>query len=179
MVGNFPDSKNETLRKKGVKLKRNAEQNIRFIGQDARTPFLDVTANAAIKIDSGNDDFAAFGDFYSSGVYQKLVGSTERTYEDVYGNNDYTNSAGDPTIKQALDEVFGNVEGQAGTETGLTENTLIQVVGQSSALPNRPSLREQGNRLARAQNGLNDFPDESTEGIRGVEEFDAPIESVV
>jgi hypothetical protein len=179
VVDNFPDSRNEILRKKGAKLSSTSERSIRFVGQDRQLPFLDAAVDAAVEIGAGNPDFAELGEAYATSEYQRTPGSSERTYEPVYGDDDFSVSISDPGVRRALDEAFGNVDGEAGTETGLTKTTLIEVFGRSSALPNLPSLRERGSRSYRSQNGAADFPDESTSGVRGVEDTDAPIEPVI
>lgn len=176
MADNRPDNQEVTLEKRGVRISKK-RRPVNFIGSSRDQTFAKLAAEAAARIGLGQDNFAAIGSFYENGLYARQNG--RRPYEAVYGDEDYTLSASDPSVQQALDQVYGDRNGQAGVETGLATSTVRAALGSSQALPNVPSLPERGDSSSLAQNLSSVVRDEELASVRLVADFDAPIEPVI
>lgn len=168
-----PETTQATLEKRGVRVTRN-RRPLNFIGKNADKAFAKLAASFAVRISEGDSDFASIGGFYENGIYARVNG--KRSYEPVYGDDDYSVSIGDSGVQQVLTEAFGDKDGKAGTETGL--DSVRAALGSANALPNTLSLPERGRGAAIAQDSVADVRDEELVGVRLAGDYDAPIESV-
>lgn len=167
---NLRDSIAENLEKRGVKARANKSRNLNFVGKTSGVSFAQALADNLVTTPT-----PVLGEQYASAKYESSANSGERVYEPVYGDSDYTTAvAGDPTLRQQLDEVFGSKPAPEASQIG--EASLISVLGLSSAVPNLPGLSERRDALVRAQDGARVSQDDESDGVRGVEADDAPIE---
>ena len=126
-----------------------------------------------------NTDVAVLGEAYQSVRYG--VTTTAKVYEDIYGDTDFSESVvQDPTVRQTLDDVFGNNDNDpTGEAAALSEEEARVTVGRTgSTQVNAASLLEINKGLGRAQAGFLTYRDEDTRGIRGVDDIDAKIEPI-
>jgi hypothetical protein len=165
------------LRKRGVKSSSNSVRDLQFVGKDANRTFREVAVELAGRFTVNTTDVAQVGEFYKSSIYEKTPGSSERDYEDVFADVDWSVVAEDPLAKQALLDAFGdNANDESGEKVDV--ESLRTILGKAKTAPAVNGLNEIQLGLVSAQNGTAPQPDEDTRGIRGVDDVDAPIETM-
>ena len=169
----IPDSPNEILEKRGVKRRPNKSKT-NFIGKNAKTSFFDTMqkhlVNPALSIELGS--------LYTSAVYEKTVGSKQRTYEFVYSFGDYSQAVSqDASLVTQLDTLFGS---SPLSDVGdLNETQIATALGPSRSLPNKVNIVDKKQALVRAQNNVIVVLDEDSEGITGVGVDNTSVEPFV
>jgi hypothetical protein len=178
-MANRPDSLQDYFRKRGVKVKSDTREAVVFVGKNANMPFAAMADIQASKFTSVNTDVAELGEAYASLKYVR--GTTgERSYEDVYGKNDYTVAVQqDATSKEILDEVFGSNDEDPKGEIGISESGVKASLERTGIVKNAlRSLIEKHRGLYEAQTNTAGLPDEESTGVRGVEDIGSPIEPI-
>lgn len=167
----------ENLVKRGVRSKQEQERLLNFIGKDSGKTFRAAYEDAIVQLALGNPDHATLGSVYASAAYQEQ-GSLDRDYEDVYGTYDWTSLASDPDVALALSIVFGDRDFSNSLSSDLSAANELVTTRIEKAVPNWSSRLEQQKSLSFDQAGVERSRDEETIGIRGVEDDDAPIETI-
>jgi hypothetical protein len=165
----------EELTKRGVKSSAQADRPLNFVGAEARITFAGMSERMRSLFTPTNTDVANIGDAYDTGFYQRTAGSKQRTYENVFGDIDWSRAAEDPITLQILEEAYGNND-NAPREPNIAPDDLQRIYGVTKTAPNKRTTLE-NSRVARdSQNTNRQRNDADTRGIRGVDEVDAPIE---
>jgi hypothetical protein len=181
MSNNRPDTLQETFRKRGIKVKADTREPLAFVGEDSKTSFSAMADRLAERFTATDTDVAVLGEAYKSLIYEQQAGSGERTYEDVYGQTDFSKAVlDDPTRRVTLDEVFGNNDNDpTGSAGGLSVDEAAETIGQTGTTRNNQrTIFERHGGLYRAQTNTTTIRDEETAGIRAVNDIDAPIEPI-
>lgn len=168
------DSLIQDLDKRGVRTTKDRIPRT-YIGRSRRTAFAVLAADFQAQIAAGNATPATLGGFYDGHRYARVDG--RRPYEMVYGDEDYTASQGDPSVQGALDQVYGDKDGDV-TATGLASSNLSAALSTARAQRNKRSVAEQARYAQNAQNSNVDVRDEELEGLTLVGDFEAPIDPV-
>lgn len=177
MTTNRPDDLRRSLLKRGIRTARNNDKDINFIGASGPATFSETAAALASQFTGNSTDVATIGQAYENASYRRAQ-TGEKTYEDVYDDVDWSVGAEDPETRAALTEIFGDVDNTPPAGSGLTEDQLRTVLGRDVSRFNTPNLKERQRGLVLAQNGINPRRTEDTRGIRGVDEYDAPIHPI-
>lgn len=178
---NLRDDLQDYFRKRGIRTRRKVKEELNFVGKNGKTSFGQMQTRLAAQFVGNNTEVATLGQAYNNIYYEQTAGSTERAYEAVYGDVDYTVPvAENPTNKEVLDQLFGNNNSDpTGTGTGVSASGAKETIGRGGKTSlNKSSLVEKNEALRRAQAGTAGIEDEDTRGIRGVDEPDAPIEPI-
>lgn len=178
MSNRIRDTITDTLNKRGVRSKTQSERALNYIGRASRVTFMKQVDNMYAQISPGNLVVVALGQIYERGTY-KITGGDEKTYEEVYEDLDWTVAAADPGVKKALADAVGdNDNDPTGDRASFTQEQLRATLGQNSTVPNKRGTKEKHRTVFEAQTIGVGIPDESADGIRSVEDFDAPIDPI-
>ncbi len=168
------DSLIQDLDKRGVRTTKDRIPRS-YVGRTRRTAFAVLAADFQAQIAAGNPTPASLGGFYDNHRYARVDG--RRPYEMVYGNEDYSASQGDPAVRAALDQVYGDRDGDI-TATGLSSSNLSTALSTARAAKNVRPVVEQARYAQNSQNSTVDVRDEELEGLTLVGDFEAPIDPV-
>lgn len=174
MINNRRQTQEEFFRRRGIKTRAEAREEQNFVGKQSRSTFSQMQDRMIARFTPGSSNVAVLGEAYSPAYY----GRGERVYEDVYGTTDYSKVVSeDPTRRETLNTVFGGNDN--GTTSSFSEEEARTVLGVGGATsPNSRALIEKHRSMYRNQNNTNGVSDESSRGIRGLEDYDAAIEPI-
>jgi hypothetical protein len=176
---NTPDTLTEVLKKRGVKASVDSRKKHAFIGSNSNVTFREESQRLASLFTPTNNAVATLGSIYKHPYYERKARSAQRTYEDVYGDVDWTKAAqDDPETKLKLDAAFGNNDSDKAGQGELDQERLIAARGQGKTQDNTRDLLSLHKGLVRAQQTLSSSHDEETLGVRGVDDLSAPIDPI-
>jgi hypothetical protein len=167
------DDARTTLRRRGVKELSESAKPLVFVGNKAKVSFKELSIDLEAKFEPGDVEVATLGELYETAVYKNSDGS--KNYETVYDGVDWSVPAQDEDTKRVLNEIFGNTD----TEPTESDKEKIKTIfGTKVVTNNQSSIKERCTGLKTLTGGNQIYKDEDTRGIRGIADFDAPIETI-
>lgn len=178
---NQKDTREQAFNKEGVKTRTRNQRPINYIGTFSSVTFKEQVGVMRSRITPAGDEVASIGEFYTNGTYQKTPGSQARSYEKVYGDQDWTKPIeDDPRVQDELDELFGDNDKDKNAETSAVAITELKaVLGKDRLVPVTRSLKERRRGMTDSQNSTELERDEDTRGIIGREDETTVIEPIV